>query len=146
MAFWKVAIKPGKPFACGRLVHAPRRSWFFGLPGNPVSALVTFLLLVRPALEQLMGLTVSEPLRFKATTSEPLKLSAGRIDFQRGIVSQGADGRLSVSLAGEQGSGMFMAPSRANCLIRLDANAESDRKVLEAGSEVEIVLFDEVMK
>ena len=146
VAFWKVAIKPGKPFACGRLVHAPRRSWFFGLPGNPVSALVTFLLLVRPALEQLMGLTVSEPLRFKATTSEPLKLSAGRIDFQRGIVSQGADGRLSVSLAGEQGSGMFMALSRANCLIRLDANAEPDRKVLEAGSEVEIVLFDEVMK
>ena len=146
VAFWKVAIKPGKPFACGRLVKAPRRSWFFGLPGNPVSALVTFLLLVRPALEQLMGRTSVEPLPLKARASQRLKLSAGRIDFQRGIATLDEQGELTVAQAGEQGSGMFMALARANCLICLDAAVYPGLQALEAGSRVQVLLFDEVLR
>lgn len=146
VAFWKVAIKPGKPFACGRLVKAPRRSWFFGLPGNPVSALVTFLLLVRPALEQLMGRTPVKPLPLKAVTTQRLKLSAGRIDFQRGIATVDDQGELTVALAGEQGSGMFMALARANCLICLDAAVYPGLQALEAGSRVQVLLFDEVLR
>lgn len=145
VAFWKVAIKPGKPFACGRLSRARHGRWFFGLPGNPVSALVTFLLLVQPALLQLMGAQPTPRLSLRATSREPLRLSAGRIDFQRGMASVNAEGELEVALAGEQGSGMFRALAQANCLICLDDQAYPGVSRLPAGSRVEILLFDEVM-
>jgi molybdopterin molybdotransferase len=144
--FWKVAIKPGKPFACGQLTRAPRGSWFFGLPGNPVSALVTFVLLVRPALEQLMGKEAKRPLRLSARLAMPVRLSPGRIDFQRGIASMADDGQLQVVSAGGQGSAMFSALSRANCLIRLDPEQHPGERELAAGTCVEIQLFDEVLQ
>ena len=145
VAFWKVAIKPGKPFACGRLTRARHGCWFFGLPGNPVSALVTFLLLVQPALERLMGARSAPRLPLRATTLDALRLSAGRIDFQRGLASVNTDGELVVTLAGEQGSGMFRALAHSNCLICLDDLAYPGQSQLPAGSRVEILLFDEVM-
>lgn len=144
--FWRVAIKPGKPFACGRLTGAANGRWFFGLPGNPVSALVTFMLLVRPALERLMGKEASEPLRLQARCHDPLRLSAGRIDFQRGIARSDASGLLGVTLAGGQGSAMFTSLSQANCLIRLDASHYPGQVLLPAGSLVTIELFDEVLR
>lgn len=145
VAFWKVAIKPGKPFACGRLVRAANQRWFFGLPGNPVSAQVTFLLLVRPALERMMGLVAAPPLAYRALTTTTLKLTRGRIDFQRGIATVNSAGQLEVAPAGGQGSGMFLAMARANCLIQLDEADFPDQSVVEAGSQVPVWMFDEVL-
>ena len=87
IGFWKLAIKPGKPFAFGRLPNA----WFFGLPGNPVSAMVTFDQLVQPALARLAGQQFARPHPLQALATEPLKKSPGRLDFQRGILSVGPE-------------------------------------------------------
>ncbi|KIQ79716.1 molybdopterin molybdotransferase MoeA [Aeromonas sp. L_1B5_3] len=115
IGFWKLAIKPGKPFAFGRLP----RAWFFGLPGNPVSAMVTFDQLVQPALAKLAGQRFERPLQLQAVTTEQLKKSPGRLDFQRGILSQGPNG-LEVRSTGSQDSAVFSSLSRANCYIILE--------------------------
>ncbi|MFG0762850.1 molybdopterin molybdotransferase MoeA [Aeromonas media] len=132
IGFWKLAIKPGKPFAFGRLPNA----WFFGLPGNPVSAMVTFDQLVQPALARLAGQTLAAPLRLAATVTEPLKKSPGRLDFQRGILSQGPNG-LEVCSTGSQDSGVFSSLSRANCYIVL----EQARGKVAAGETVTVEPF-----
>ncbi len=132
IGFWKLAIKPGKPFAFGRLPHA----WFFGLPGNPVSAMVTFDQLVQPALAKLAGQTFARPLQLQARASEPLKKAPGRLDFQRGILSQGPNG-LEVRSTGSQDSGVFSSLSRANCYIVL----EQARGRVSAGETVNVEPF-----
>ncbi|MGS3151544.1 molybdopterin molybdotransferase MoeA [Aeromonas sanarellii] len=132
IGFWKLAIKPGKPFAFGRLPNA----WFFGLPGNPVSAMVTFDQLVQPALARLAGQTFARPLPLKATVTEPLKKSPGRLDFQRGILSAGPHG-LEVRSTGSQDSGVFSSLSRANCYIVL----EQERGKVAAGETVNVEPF-----
>src|SRR5690606_29948745 len=86
--FWKLAMKPGKPFAFGQLPN----SQFFGLPGNPVSALVTFYQLVVPTLQKMAGMTLVRRIRLPAVASEPLRKRPGRTDFQRGIYSVSQDG------------------------------------------------------
>ncbi|MGY3864772.1 molybdopterin molybdotransferase MoeA [Aeromonas bivalvium] len=132
IGFWKLAIKPGKPFAFGRLPNA----WFFGLPGNPVSAMVTFDQLVQPALARLAGQQFARPLRLQALAAEPLKKSPGRQDFQRGILSAGPDG-LEVRSTGSQDSGVFSSLSRANCYIVL----EQERGKVAAGETVTVEPF-----
>ncbi|MGS3185847.1 molybdopterin molybdotransferase MoeA [Aeromonas taiwanensis] len=132
IGFWKLAIKPGKPFAFGRLPHA----WFFGLPGNPVSAMVTFDQLVQPALARLAGQQFERPILLKAAVTEPLKKSPGRLDFQRGILSAGPDG-LEVRSTGSQDSGVFSSLSRANCYIVL----EQERGKVAAGETVTVEPF-----
>ncbi|WOX50329.1 molybdopterin molybdotransferase MoeA [Aeromonas sp. XH] len=132
IGFWKLAIKPGKPFAFGRLPHA----WFFGLPGNPVSAMVTFDQLVQPALARLAGQQFERPILLKATVTEPLKKSPGRLDFQRGILSAGPDG-LEVRSTGSQDSGVFSSLSRANCYIVL----EQERGKVAVGETVTVEPF-----
>ncbi|CND94947.1 molybdopterin molybdotransferase MoeA [Yersinia nurmii] len=135
IGFWKLAIKPGKPFAFGKLKNA----WFCGLPGNPVSAVVTFYQLVQPLLAKLAGQTSWQPpLRLTATAMTPLKKSPGRLDFQRGIFSRGADGKLEVRSTGHQGSHVFSAFSQGNCFIVL----ERDRGSVAVGESVEIELFN----
>jgi len=131
--FWKVAIKPGRPLAFGQ-VH---NSWFFGLPGNPVSVMVTFYQFVQPALKKLMGETGSEILAVKATCTSNLKKRPGRMEFQRGILQRNNTGELTVTKTGEQGSGILSSMSRANCFIVLQA--ESDGVV--AGEIVEVQPF-----
>lgn len=132
IGFWKLAIKPGKPFAFGKLPNA----WFFGLPGNPVSAMVTFDQLVRPALARLAGQTLAPALRLTALASEPLKKAPGRLDFQRGILSAGPNG-LEVRSTGSQDSGVFSSLSRANCYIVL----EQERGRVAAGETVTVEPF-----
>ncbi|HHC5059161.1 TPA: molybdopterin molybdotransferase MoeA [Aeromonas veronii] len=132
IGFWKLAIKPGKPFAFGRLP----RAWFFGLPGNPVSAMVTFDQLVQPALAKLAGQHFERPLQLKAIAAEPLKKSPGRLDFQRGILSQGPNG-LEVRSTGSQDSAVFSSLSRANCYIVL----ERERGRVAAGETVTVEPF-----
>ena len=114
--FWKLAIKPGKPLAFGRIQDC----YFFGLPGNPISVIATYQQIVTPALRQLSGLSSTIPIRFKAICTSPLYKSPGRLEFQRGVLSQIALGEYTVSSAGKQGSNILSASSRANCYIILD--------------------------
>ncbi|XWJ90682.1 molybdopterin molybdotransferase MoeA [Phytobacter ursingii] len=135
ITFWKLAIKPGKPFAFGKLSH----SWFCGLPGNPVSAALTFYQLVQPLLAKLSGNTARPlPLRLRARAATRLKKTPGRLDFQRGILSRDSDGELIVSTTGPQGSHIFSSFSQGNCFVVL----ERERGQVEAGEWVEVETFN----
>ncbi|MEC4750631.1 gephyrin-like molybdotransferase Glp [Methylomicrobium sp. Wu6] len=115
---WKIAMKPGKPFAFGKIGKA----FFFGLPGNPVAVAVTFQQIVKPGLGRLTGLMPASPLRIKAMLTAPLKKEPGRLEFQRGILTQNADGEFFVASAGGQGSHMLGSMSASNCYIILPAD------------------------
>ncbi len=115
MSFWKLAIKPGRPLTFGRLGEA----LFFGLPGNPVAVMVTFQMLVKPALLKLAGERDYQPLLVQAACQDRLKKKPGRTEFIRAILQHDAQGRLSVEKAGHQGSGILTSMSRANCFIVL---------------------------
>jgi len=135
VVFWKIAMKPGRPLAYGRLGPCH----FFGLPGNPVAVMVTFYAFVRDALLTLAG---ADPLpvvpRFTVRTTTPLKKAPGRTEFQRGIVSQNAQGEWTVRSTGNQGSGILRSMAEANCFIVLPQEGGS----VAAGAEVEIQLFE----
>lgn len=130
---WQVAIKPGKPFFFG--VHGARL--VCGLPGNPVSALLTFQILVRPALLRLMGAADVAPRLLAARLAAPLKKKAGRLEFVRGV-AEARDGALVVTPTVGQDSHMLGGFARANCLIRFPAPATA----CAAGEVVEIELLD----
>ncbi|MGP2470409.1 molybdopterin molybdotransferase MoeA [Yersinia sp. 2540 StPb PI] len=135
IGFWKLAIKPGKPFAFGKLDNA----WFCGLPGNPVSAALTFYQLVQPLIAKLSGHAGwRAPLRLNAVATTKLKKSPGRLDFQRGIFSTNASGELEVRTTGHQGSHVFSSFSQGNCFIVL----ERERGSVSIGETVEIELFN----
>jgi molybdopterin molybdotransferase len=133
VSFWKLAMKPGRPLAFGRVGKA----WFFGLPGNPVSVMVTFSQFVTPALRRLAGERSWRPLRMRARTTSALRKKAGRTEFQRGVLEAGADGDLTVTSTGGQGSGILSSMSRANCFIILPV--DSDR--VAAGDWVTVEPF-----
>ena len=141
VAFWKIAMKPGRPLTFGRLGAAPRAAWFFGLPGNPVSVMVTFRQLVQPALQTLSGLTAQAPLTLTATLTTTLNKRPGRIEFQRGVLEQDAAGALTVRSTGDQGSGILTSMSQANCLIVLAQDAAG----APAGSSVDVQPFCDVI-
>ena len=113
--FWKIAMKPGRPLSFGRIGD----SLFFGLPGNPVSVMVTFYQFVLPALKHLSGEIAWQPLRLRARTTDRLKKLPGRTEFQRGFLSQDESGDLVVATTGEQGSGILSSMSQANCFVIL---------------------------
>ncbi|CAI1541081.1 Molybdopterin molybdenumtransferase [Serratia quinivorans] len=139
VSFWKLAIKPGKPFAFGKLKHA----WFCGLPGNPVSAALTFYQLVQPLLAKLAGHSDWQlPPRLQARALTPLKKAPGRLDFQRGVFSRNAQGELEVSSTGHQGSHVFSSFSQGNCFIVL----ERDRGSVAMGEKVEIEPFNALLR
>ncbi len=118
--FWKVAMKPGRPIAFGRVGEA----LFFGLPGNPVSVMATFYQLVQPALLALAGNRDARmTLTLTAIATEPLRKKRGRREFQRGVLSRDANGRYVVRGTGQQGSGILRSMSEANCFIVLDEDA-----------------------
>ncbi len=135
--FWRLAIKPGKPFACGRLAS----SLFLGLPGNPVSALVTLHQLALPMLRRLDGEALQPPQRLPAVVTEALRKRPGRTDFQRGIWSLAEDGRVVVRPTGGQSSGVLSSLSQANCYIVL----EQMRGDVQAGESVTIEPFDSLL-
>lgn len=132
VGFWQVAMKPGRPLAFGRLGSA----LFFGLPGNPVSAMVTFLQLVRPALVRLAGSTPRFPLSFRLPTTDAIRKKSGRREFQRARIVQ-IEGELRVRPFGHQGSGVLRSMSQADCLINLAPELED----LEAGAPVDVEPF-----
>ncbi|PSJ48236.1 molybdopterin molybdenumtransferase MoeA [Zobellella endophytica] len=134
IGFWKLAIKPGKPFAFGHVGDCA----FFGLPGNPVSAAVTFHLLVRPALARLAGERLAPTLTLQARALMPFKKAPGRMDFQRAFARVLPDGGLGVVSAGSQSSAVFSAMAEANCLLHL----EQDRGNVAEGETVTLELID----
>lgn len=136
--FWKLAIKPGKPFAFGVLPN----SYFFGLPGNPVSATVTFQQLAAPALRHMMNQPLPEPTELRLTSQTDLKKHPGRRDFQRGILVKNEQGELEVTSTGNQGSGILSSMSMANCYMVIPEETGN----IEAGDTVNVQLFDELLK
>lgn len=115
IGFWQIAVKPGRPLAFGRI----GKTWFFGLPGNPVSVMVSFLQLVSHAIDRLEGVPYRPPLRLPAKCETRLSKKPGRMEFQRGRMSTQADGTLIVTTTGEQGSGILSSMSEADCFIIL---------------------------
>jgi molybdopterin molybdotransferase len=134
VGFWTVAIKPGRPIAFGRVAGA----LFFGLPGNPVSVMVTFYQLVQPALQRLKGVASPDaPALVTATLASRLKKKPGRREFQRGVLSVAEGGGYRVEAAGRQGSGILRSMAHANCFIVL----AEDCGTLEPGVAVQVQPF-----
>ena len=160
VAFWKIAMRPGRPMAVGRILQAkstssplktrvrsyqndsnPNGAILFGLPGNPVAVMVTFLAFVRPALLQMMGCSAFAPPLLKARSLEPIRKKPGRTEYQRGIVSTAADGSLQVKTTGNQGSGVLSSMAQANGLMVLH---HGQGNVAE-GEEVDVMMFEGVI-
>ncbi|NJN50529.1 MAG: molybdopterin molybdotransferase MoeA [Gammaproteobacteria bacterium] len=143
--FWKIALKPGKPLAYGRAGNATGRAGnatgragnathFFGLPGNPVSTIVTFLLIVKPMLARLAGAMDQSELRVSAIATHVIEHEPGRAEYQRGIYRVGVDG-LEVTVTGDQSSNRIGSFSGANCLIELP----KENPGVLAGARVQIL-------
>jgi molybdopterin molybdotransferase len=134
VAFWRIAMRPGRPMAVGRIGN----SILFGLPGNPVAVMVTFLAFVRPALLRMMGGSEPQPPLLRARSSEAIRKKAGRTEYQRGLVTSAPDGSLQVRTTGNQGSGVLSSMVQANGLIVLH-HAQGNVAV---GDEVDVMMFD----
>ncbi|TSE37592.1 Molybdopterin molybdenumtransferase [Tepidimonas fonticaldi] len=143
VAFWRIAMRPGRPMAVGRLLDpaggAP--TVLFGLPGNPVAVMVTFLAFVRPALLRMMGVRETAPVLLRARSAEPMRKKPGRTEYQRGIVTREADGTLRVRTTGNQGSGVLRSMVEANGLIVLG----HQQGPVAVGDEVDVMMFDGVI-
>ncbi len=135
VVFWKIAMKPGRPLAYGRIGGAH----FFGLPGNPVSVMVTFYEFVQDALRILQGRREVAPLpTFKVPLSAPIRKVPGRTEFQRGVLAPDGAGGFTVRTTGDQGSGILSSMSQANCFIVLSAETGN----CAAGDAVEVQLLE----
>lgn len=164
VAFWRIAMRPGRPMAVGRL-HLPvfdtespssssvycldsyennselKPAVLFGLPGNPVAVMVTFLAFVRPALLRMMGATATAPVLLKARCAEAIRKKSGRTEYQRGWVDTAPDGSLRVRTTGSQGSGVLRSMAEANGLIVL----HHTQGHVALGDAVDVLMFDGVM-
>ena len=128
--YWKLAMRPGRPMAVGRIGSA----MLLGLPGNPVAAMVSFLVLVQPTLYKMMGARVQPLPKLHARTLERIPKKPGRTEFVRGMLSNAKDGALHVKTTGAQGSGMLSSMVHANCLIVLPFQSAD----IAAGDLVEV--------
>ncbi len=134
VAFWRIAMRPGRPMAVGRI----GKSVLFGLPGNPVAVMVTFLAFVRPALLRMMGSTAKPAPLLRAKSLEPLRKKSGRTEYQRGFVNSAADGTLQVRTTGNQGSGVLSSMVQGNGLIVLHHTQGN----VAVGDEVDVLMFE----
>ncbi|MGH8857994.1 MAG: molybdopterin molybdotransferase MoeA, partial [Polaromonas sp.] len=160
VAFWRIAMRPGRPMAVGRILSSksdlspgstgtgsygkhsnPNGAILFGLPGNPVAVMVTFLAFVRPALLQMMGTRSAPAPLLKARSAEAIRKKPGRTEYQRGWVSTAPDGSLQVKTTGSQGSGVLRSMAEANGLMVLH-HAQGD---VAPGDEVDVMMFDGVI-
>lgn len=138
IVFWKIAMKPGRPLAYGKIGNAH----YFGLPGNPVAVMVTFYQFVREAMLILMGQPNPAPLPvFKVTCTQSIKKMTGRTEFQRGILFTDTDGIWKVKPTGAQGSAILSSMSLANCFIVLDDTVGN----LDAGALVNVQVLDGII-
>ncbi|MGX5651035.1 molybdopterin molybdotransferase MoeA [Hydrogenophaga borbori] len=138
VAFWRIAMRPGRPMAVGRITDGAKSAVLFGLPGNPVAVMVTFLAFVRPALQRLMGADVAPPVLLQARSGEAMRKKPGRTEYQRGTVERAADGTLVARTTGNQGSGVLSSMVQANGLIVL----RHDQGNVAVGDTVEVMVFD----
>jgi len=136
--FWRIAMRPGRPMAIGRITSAERQAILFGLPGNPVAVMVTFYAFVRDALLAMSGATPQVLPMLRAASVKPLRKKPGRTEYQRGIVSRAADGSWQVAITGSQGSGILRSMSEANGLVVLHHEQGS----VAAGELVDVLPFD----
>ena len=166
VAFWRIAMRPGRPMAVGRIAAtglqaktapsaqpASASSYqndintskggavLFGLPGNPVAVMVTFLAFVRPALLRMMGSTRTAPPLLRATSTEAIRKKPGRTEYQRGTVTTGPDGNLQVRTTGNQGSGVLSSMVQANGLIVLHHHQGN----VAVGDPVDVMVFEGVI-
>ncbi len=168
VAFWRIAMRPGRPMAVGRISQrllkpVPAREMtarildtdapsyensselsdciLFGLPGNPVAVMVTFLAFVRPALLRMMGATTPPPPLLRAYCQEAIRKKPGRTEYQRGWVSTAADGTLQVRTTGNQGSGVLSSMAQANGLIVLHHIQGN----VSLGDTVDVLMFDGII-
>ncbi|WP_308937387.1 molybdopterin molybdotransferase MoeA [Duganella vulcania] len=137
VAFWKLAMRPGRPLAFGQIQTEAGNAWLFGLPGNPVAVMVSFYMFARPALLRMMGAQSSLPM-MQARCAEAIRKRPGRTEYQRGIISAGAGGEPQVRLTGAQGSGILRSMTEANCIVVLREAQAS----VAAGEMVDVLLFD----
>ncbi|MYM35306.1 molybdenum cofactor guanylyltransferase [Duganella sp. FT94W] len=137
VAFWKLAMRPGRPLAFGKVQTAQDSAWLFGLPGNPVAVMVSFYLFARPALLRMMGTDSTLP-TMQARATQAIRKRPGRTEYQRGIVSTAEDGTPQVRLTGAQGSGILSSMTEANCIVVL----HHDQAGVAAGQMVDVMLFD----
>ncbi|MBZ0133765.1 MAG: molybdopterin molybdotransferase MoeA [Rhodocyclaceae bacterium] len=138
VAFWKIAMRPGRPMAFGRIDEGSKGAFLFGLPGNPVAVMVTFYQFVREALLKMMGVSPTEALpQFRVPCVTALKKRPGRSEFQRGVLFS-ENGELKVRATGSQGSGILSSMSEANCFIAV----EPDRGSVEPGESVLVQPFE----
>ncbi len=166
VAFWRIAMRPGRPMAVGRIAttknqaklassaypssansyqndtnHPHSGAVLFGLPGNPVAVMVTFLAFVRPALLRMMGSTHSAPPLLRATSTEAMRKKPGRTEYQRGTITTAADGTLQVRTTGNQGSGVLSSMVQANGLIVLHHGQGN----VAVGDTVDVMVFNGVI-
>jgi len=141
VAFWRIAMRPGRPMAVGRITAGIRDAVLFGLPGNPVAVMVSFLAFVRPALLRMMGCNSTDPPLLRARCTQSIAKKPGRTEFQRGWVGRSDDGTVQVTPTASQGSGVLSSMVQANCLIVL----AHDRGDLCAGEELDVMMFEGVM-
>jgi len=163
--FWRIAMRPGRPMAVGRIAadikdksassaypssvdsyqndinQSHNGAVLFGLPGNPVAVMVTFLAFVRPALLRMMGSTHTPPPLLRATSVEAMRKKPGRTEYQRGLVTTAPDGTLQVRTTGNQGSGVLSSMVQANGLIVLHHGQGN----VAAGDTVDVMVFDGVI-
>ena len=138
VAFWRIAMRPGRPMAVGRLTEGGHSALLFGLPGNPVAVMVTFAAFVRPALQQLMGWNAPPQPLLRARAVDTMRKKPGRTEYQRGIVERREDGDLWVRLTGNQGSGVLSSMVQANGLIVLS----HEQTTVQSGDWVDVMMFD----
>jgi molybdopterin molybdotransferase len=138
VAFWKVAMRPGRPFAFGPLNGRGGGATLFALPGNPVAALVTFHVFVRDGLLRLMGAEPRPLPALQVRSAAAIRKRPGRSEYQRGIVERAPDGQWEVRLTGAQGAGILRSLSLANALVVLGPEQGS----VAAGDRVPVWLFD----
>jgi len=139
VVFWKIAMRPGRPMAFGRIAQDGHAAHFFGLPGNPVAVMVTFYGFVRDALLALAGRTDDfAPPLFRVPSETALRKKPGRTEFQRGLLTRDASGEWRVRITGQQGSGVLRSMSEANCFIVL----EHERGDVRAGDLVPVQPFE----
>jgi len=136
--FWRIAMRPGRPMAIGRIGDAERGAILFGLPGNPVAVMVTFYAFVRDALLAMSGASPQALPMIQAASVDAIRKKPGRTEYQRGIVSRTADGRWQVRITGSQGSGILRSMSEANGLVVL----HHEQGNVEAGGQVDVLPFD----
>jgi molybdopterin molybdotransferase len=136
--FWKIAMRPGRPMAFGKITSGGKSAWLFGLPGNPVAVMVTFYFFARAALLRMMGADDALLPMLQAISQSAIRKKPGRTEYQRGILSHDAQGRAQVRITGSQGSGILRSMSEANCMLILS----HERGSVEAGDAVSVLSFE----